>query len=229
MDQQRRLGNSAKGQSQPLPANDSDDVQRQQIAEATCRVISRGGLGDATFRRIATELGATTGLISHYFTTKADLLNYTITYAQQRLSAQGLSLEWSSKEAFIEDLCKALSPANRAATMFWQVWIAYLGVALIDDDVRAEYVTWDDLSRQQLRSFVATELGDEATSADIELVADALNALATGIGVLALLDTERLTTRRVRSILLQSFEAIIGAARDTNGPARSRRRTRDRT
>lgn len=212
MPQMRESEGSALPADESVVLEDADVTQRQQIAEAACRVIARGGVGDATFRRIATELGATTGLISHYFASKADLLNYTINYAQERLLQQGTSMVWPAKENFVDDLCQAIQASqDGTAGPFWRVWVAYLGVAIVDEDVRAEYLEWDDISRLQIVSLIRTELGEGASTADVELLSDSLNALATGLGVHAMLAPERLTAERIRIILSLFFQSIAAA------------------
>jgi AcrR family transcriptional regulator len=197
-----------------LEAAASDAVQRRQIAEATCRLIARGGLEDATFRRIAAELGATTGLISHYFVSKADLLVYAINYAQEQLAAGDLPNTWSTKEAFFDDLCRALTASEGEAGVFWRVWIAFLGVALSDDDVRSRYLAWDDHYRREMIRLVRNELGQPVSHDEAELLADALNVMASGIGIFAVLDPQRLDSRRVRAILEISFQGVLAVARD---------------
>ena len=52
------------------------DVQqrRDEITGAAARVIARSGIEAATMREVAAEAGWTTGVITHYFTDKRDLL-----------------------------------------------------------------------------------------------------------------------------------------------------------
>ena len=197
----------------PLEAEAFDVVQRHQIAEATCRLIARGGLEGATFRRIAAELGATTGLISHYFVSKADLLVYSINYAQEQLATDGLHTSWPTKEAFFDDLCRALTASEGEAGVFWRVWIAFLGVALSDEDVRSRYLQWDDHYRREMIRLVRDELGQPISDDEAELLADALNVMASGVGIHAALDPQHLDSRRVRAILELSFEGVFAVAR----------------
>jgi AcrR family transcriptional regulator len=52
------------------------DIQqrRDEITEAAARVIARSGIEAATMREVAAEAGWTTGVITHYFEDKRDLL-----------------------------------------------------------------------------------------------------------------------------------------------------------
>jgi AcrR family transcriptional regulator len=219
-------GGGVGGQGLLSDAEASDVVQRQMIAEATCKIISRGGLEEATFRRIASELGATTGLISHYFASKADLLSYAINYAQERLAGQGLQTSWSTKEEFFDAFCGAITASEEVGGVFWRVWIAFLGVALADEDVRGEYLTWDNHYRRELLGLVRGELGESADADTEEFIADALNMLSTGIGIHAILDPEHLDPVRVRRILEHSFDGVIAAARASESAAKPSGRKR---
>ena len=53
------------------------DERRRRIAAVTVEVIARDGLEAATVRRIATELGGPTKIVTHYFSDKHELLVWT--------------------------------------------------------------------------------------------------------------------------------------------------------
>ena len=60
------------------------DERRLELADATARLIARGGLGAATMRDVATEAGLTTGSVTHYFADKRELLLFTLNASLQR-------------------------------------------------------------------------------------------------------------------------------------------------
>ena len=51
---------------------------KEQVAEAAWRVILRDGLHNASVRAIATELKATTGVVTYHFRDKAELLLFAL-------------------------------------------------------------------------------------------------------------------------------------------------------
>jgi AcrR family transcriptional regulator len=59
----------------PEPNGDDRIGRRAMIIAATIRVLSREGIRGATMRAIAREMGLTTGIISHYFKDKDELMH----------------------------------------------------------------------------------------------------------------------------------------------------------
>ena len=54
------------------------DARRRDVAEATLSVIAQSGLDGATLRAIAREASCTTGVLSHYFANKDDVLAFAL-------------------------------------------------------------------------------------------------------------------------------------------------------
>ncbi len=57
-----------------MPRVVNHDERREEIAEAAWRVIERHGPDGANLRKIASEAGHTTGVITHYFRNKRQLM-----------------------------------------------------------------------------------------------------------------------------------------------------------
>ena len=60
------------------------EARRVQIAAAACRVIVRMGIAKAGLADIAREMGCTTGVLSHYFSDKEQLLLFAKNYVFDR-------------------------------------------------------------------------------------------------------------------------------------------------
>ncbi|WP_166427433.1 TetR/AcrR family transcriptional regulator [Nonomuraea mesophila] len=59
--------------------------RRAAIAEAVGRVLSRGGPDALGMREVAAEAGVSTGALQHHFTTKDDMLLFTLEHHGRRL------------------------------------------------------------------------------------------------------------------------------------------------
>ena len=64
-----------------MPRVVNHEERREEIAEAAWRVIEREGLAGADLREIAREAGYTTGVITHYFRNKRELMTFMITWS----------------------------------------------------------------------------------------------------------------------------------------------------
>lgn len=69
-------------------AKGDHEARRLEVSEAVWRVLATRGFGGLTLRAVATELGATTGLLTHYFPAKSDLLAHALDLLEQRTAAR---------------------------------------------------------------------------------------------------------------------------------------------
>ncbi len=60
------------------------DLRRGEIVDSAIRVLARTGVEGLTMRGLATELGVSTGTITHWFPTKDDVLRASLDEAAER-------------------------------------------------------------------------------------------------------------------------------------------------
>ncbi|NES43712.1 TetR/AcrR family transcriptional regulator, partial [Moorena sp. SIO2C4] len=63
----------------------SQQDRRLEVSEAAWRVIVREGLDRTSMRAIAQELGCTTGVVTHHFRDKQELILFALNQVTQRL------------------------------------------------------------------------------------------------------------------------------------------------
>ena len=68
-----------------MPRYVDHEAQKAQIAEAVLTVMARDGLEQVTMRKIAAELGSTTGLLTHYFGDREALIAHALDLQDRRL------------------------------------------------------------------------------------------------------------------------------------------------
>lgn len=72
-----------------MPRTKGDHEGRlRDVSEAVWRVMATRGFAGLTLRAVAAELGATTGLLTHYFPTKRALLEHALDLLEQRTMAR---------------------------------------------------------------------------------------------------------------------------------------------
>lgn len=71
-----------------MPKVIDHDQRRQEIAEAVWRLILRDGISAVSVRDVAAEAGLSTGSLRHMFTSKADMLAYSMELVHIRLRAR---------------------------------------------------------------------------------------------------------------------------------------------
>src|SRR5262249_15903198 len=120
-----------------MPRVVDHDERRAQLTEATAREIARVGLENVRLRDIARDAGWTTGVVSHYFPAKPGLLLATFrsrTELARRRFAEAVAAGASPLDATVSTVL----PLNDEQRLTWQVWLAFWGAAVGDDELTAE-------------------------------------------------------------------------------------------
>jgi AcrR family transcriptional regulator len=165
--------------------------RRARLVEVTARHIADVGLDNVRLRDVARHAGSTTGMVSHYFVDKRALLLSTFrsrTEGARRLVLQGLEDGLTRLEAIIE----AVLPIDDERTLNWQVWLAFWGAAVGDNDLAAEQRHRYQLFTDDLGEGVRAAQHDGTLRPDIDpqQTARYLAALLDGIAVQALFAPE---------------------------------------
>jgi AcrR family transcriptional regulator len=180
------------------------DERRERIAEAAWRVIEREGPDGANLRRIAREAGYTTGVVTHYFRDKRDLMAFAFGLVVERSTSR---MAGAAAEAGAEGALAQLLPLDEERRRETTVWLALMGASLSDPDLAAE------LRRRYRRAREATlpmfrEALVEAQAKDPDDVADELLAAVDGITVDALIDPERFPPDRQMALLRRALARL---------------------
>lgn len=71
-----------------MPKKVDPDVQRRRIADALIRVTAERGLEAVSLRHVASEAGATAGMVQHYFATKDEMIGFALEVVHERSQAR---------------------------------------------------------------------------------------------------------------------------------------------
>lgn len=178
-----------------MPRKVDHAQQRVRIVTATCKVLARLGLDGLSMREVAAEAGCTTGLVTHYFSSKRDMVSVALEYIrtthEQRARAQ-LAADPSDPTAALAELL----PLDTQRTDELRVWLGFYAAAVGDPELRHQhariYAGW--------RAVLADGLSDAGVPAgsEREQRVDHLVVALNGLVVQAVLDTEHWTPHRQR-------------------------------
>lgn len=162
------------------------DERRAELAAAAAQLIARAGVGAATMRDVAAEAGWTTGVLTHYFADKRELLLFTF---RASLARRHANREARGPQVPTEALLHALEgalPLDEEGRRHWMVTIAFCAQAAGDEEL-------SEAQRDAYREF-RTRLTELVAECDLPFddearaVAERLIAVADGIAVQALFD-----------------------------------------
>lgn len=160
--------------------------RREAIAQAAAEVIAARGLEGLTLRAVATALGVTTGVLTHYFPSKDALLRHTKElafdrgYAEARAAADG-----PPGLDRVHAVVEAILPLDRARRTRWRLLLAFFGSAVGSASLRRaqerRMQRWYALFQDVVAPLRST--GDLAPGIDPVRVARAITLFVEGMAI----------------------------------------------
>ncbi len=217
MPAERTMTKSVKRRPERRP-----DSRREEIIAATIRVIGEHGIAGASMRAIAREMGLTTGVISHHFVDKGEVLREALqTCFDPWISAleRGKNTD-NSWERFRQLFCATVSShVDRKNAM--RVWLGLLIQIEREKELWQVYKARYGRMREEVRELFAQCQNDGYISAglDPDVETDRIFALSDGLMVSRIGEPERFTDEHVDRILLAHVDGL--RARPGGGAARA--------
>lgn len=196
------------------PARLDHQARRHDVSEAVWRVLAQHGFAGLTLRAVAAAMGASTGLVTHYFAGKRELIAHALdilevrTAQRPRLTAPGPGLP-ALRTAMLNIL-----PLTEDGHGMNRIWVGSWDVALSDPDLYAAQTERYERIRASLKVFVAQAQQDGSLSPerDADAVAAAVLAFTHGLVVQALFDRERFTPEHQTELVDDFLAHQLGTA-----------------
>ncbi|MFD8996892.1 TetR/AcrR family transcriptional regulator [Streptomyces abikoensis] len=193
-----------------MPRTKGDhEARRREVSEAVWRVLAAHGFGGLTLRAVAAELGATTGLLTHYFPAKRDLVAYALDLLAERTAARPRRAAGEGLSAVRAALLDIL-PLTAEAVASNRIWVSSWDTALADPALSDDYGRKYARSREKLSDLVAAaqRLG-ELPPGDPGRVAAGAQSFVLGLVVQALFSPAAFPPER-QVELLDDYLAALG-------------------
>jgi AcrR family transcriptional regulator len=151
------------------------DERRSALIDATSREIAERGLANVTLRSIARVNGWSTGIVTHYFADKHELLMATF---QERADRSRRQIEQAVADGspLLDAAIDAALPLDHERLTNWRVYLAYMGAAVGEPEL-------DRLLRDRQQRFADTLA---------EAIAEAMSSRRLAAGLDALHEAARL-------------------------------------
>lgn len=193
-----------------MPPRADRDERRERIVTAACRVLSTAGLDGLSMRRIAEAADCTTGMVTHYFASKHELVGAALDHVRRSHDARAraqLAADPADPVAALAELLPL--DGQRAADM--RVWLGFYAAAVADEDLRRQHVRIYADWRAVLGDALAGRGVPPAHERDA--LVDHLVVALNGLVVQALLDPDHWSPERQRGELSRLVaEALAGRA-----------------
>jgi AcrR family transcriptional regulator len=198
--------------------------------DAARQVIIRNGLEATTLRDIAREGGFTTGLLSHHFADKRDVIVAAFAGASRDFTAWARAELDAAKtvEELVAALLRVSCPADDERRAEWRLWAEMWVYAGRDhefaEQIEATDAVWTRMVRGVLERCRAD--GRLRQDVDLDLQAEILNRLIDGLGLRAWLSHDWQSPRACFAEYLRTLgledEVAAAQADGTVGPGSER-------
>lgn len=185
--------------------------RRLEVSEAAWRVIVREGLDRTSMRAIAQEMNCTTGVVTHYFRNKQELILFALHQVTERL--QKLMEQAITNVSGCDRLVAMLSsflPIDKERQEILRVWVAFLGYAIGREGLMVDH----QQSAGELRQVIIQELvtlqnqGEVCSDVAPEQEANILLALVNGVSLDSLIQAESLSHEQQEAVLQQHVDGL---------------------
>ncbi|QWF78431.1 TetR/AcrR family transcriptional regulator [Amycolatopsis sp. CA-230715] len=197
-----------------MPARGDHDARREDVSEAVWRVLAAHGFSGLTLRAVAAEMGASTGLVTHYFPNKKALVRYAVRLADDRTQARARREPERPGLAALRAALLDVLPLTRDAVTMNRMWVGFWGAALADPALHKgeaeRYANW----RARLRPHVveAQRRGELDAAADPDDLVAIAASCTHGLVVQVLFDPENFPPERQISLLDSFLDGLPGGA-----------------
>lgn len=197
-----------------MPKLVDHDERRRQIAAAVCDIAATRGLGDVSFREVASAAGVSVSLVQHYFGDKANLVKTSLEMQSAAMDARiaerltDLGAD-PGPRAVLQVVAHAFLPLDDVSRRSMLLYHAFAAAALTDPALRASDMFTNG---RALIGFFAGQLallgraveGDRP--ADHEAEATGLVSLLLGLSLSILL--EQVTPAEAIDVLERHLERL---------------------
>ncbi|MGB3637186.1 MAG: TetR/AcrR family transcriptional regulator [Rivularia sp. (in: cyanobacteria)] len=185
--------------------------RRIEVSEAVWKVIVREGLDRTSIRAIARELDCTTGVVTHYFRDKQELILFALDRVTEKLqqAMQKVAEQPVSVDRLVEMLWVFLPLDNKRQEIL-KVWVAFLGYAVGRESLMLEH----QASAGELREVIMQELKALQSAKkirqdiDVGVEANSLLALVNGIALDSLIQKKCLNSKQQKMVIQRYFNGI---------------------
>jgi AcrR family transcriptional regulator len=187
------------------------DDRRIEVAKAAWRVIAREGLDRTSMRAIAQELGASTGVVTHYFRNKEELTLFALEQVFENVLEDMKTCAKSRKGIDrLEQMMFVALPLDAIGSDDWQVWVAFLGYSIGREHLLQEHRKRYALLRQILGQELAHLQTAQLIRADLDITleANALIALVDGIGMGVVMCLEQFSKEQQRYLVRRHIQSL---------------------
>ena len=176
--------------------------RRAELAAAAYRLIAARGLDGFSMRLLAREVGATTGLVTHHFLDRAEIISAALDHATSVMNRRAAGAAGHPIDAIA-----AVLPTDAETVENWRFALTVRAAAMVDPELRR----FDAEIHEQWHRYLPDALAEHGVlspGTSPEEAVDHLVAVIDGIALRAALEPKRWPPERQLTHLQRAFTSI---------------------
>jgi AcrR family transcriptional regulator len=190
----------------------SYEDRRIEVAKAAWQVIVREGLDRTSMRAIAQELGSSTGVVTHYFRDKEELILFALEQVFKNvIEFMSACVEAQNGVDRLEQMIFVALPLDATDRDDWKVWLAFLGYSVGREHLVKEHRKRYDLLRQIIYQELAALQTAKLIRSELDLIfeANSLIALVDGIGAGIVICPEQFLAEQQKYLVRRHINTLL--------------------
>ena len=205
-----------------MPKIVDPEARREEVADATFRVIDRAGLEGASLRAIADEAKLAIGSVRHYFDSHSELTIFALATLRDRLTARILAhigrfeqLGRADKAKAVrqaaEELFAEMLPLDEQRRQEAAVWLAFIAAARVNPELQTHAHELHDGMRMLVGRVLQRlqQSGRLPAGRELDTETERLCSLIDGLTLNGLIRPQRLSRARMRALLAEHLDTLL--------------------
>jgi AcrR family transcriptional regulator len=190
-----------------MPRHVHRRARRRQVVEIAAELIAEGGLDAVTFRDVAAAADCSTGIVSHYFRNKRDLLFEVYRSSSARPAVEPVLADDPTR---LPEALLMLLPITHQRELVWRVYFAFWGKAIGDEALALEHAERVRDSQRMLAKAVRAlqDRGQVHSGMDAELAGQQLVSFVIGTAAQAVFDPEDWPPERQSQAMAEALRSL---------------------
>ena len=187
-----------------MPKIVDHEERRTSIARAAMLEIAENGIEDLRLKDVAERAGWTTGVLTHYFSNKEELLSEALKITFKEIVGEALA-ESRSDNHSVHELMRRWLPCFPGRLLGWQAWIAFVGSAQFSSPKRELHEEYYRLVKEE----ALRRLAAENVRMDVEDTADLMIAFMDGLSTRVIMEPDKWPAERQEALLETCLDCMI--------------------
>jgi AcrR family transcriptional regulator len=185
-------------------------ARREDVARATFAVIARDGLERTSMRAIAHEMQCSTGVLTHHFRDKAELMKFALDVLLDQLVVQMADAAEMKGADPLQRIILALLPNDPESELRWRVILSVTAASINEPSLQDDQERRETAIHEWYVNLLARMRDRGVVRKDINLVleADCISSFVDGLAMHTILSPERFGRARQAKLVARYLHAI---------------------